>query len=287
VAEGSTQDDFELDDSPETSVPETAPNAPLAPEAPKHDALVLAMAQELGIDNADALTPEALKSTVLAVRRQQAKSVPAPEVAPPEPDEAIDWGRKADGTPRTEAEAVAEYDPLVVAAHRRAHQAMLEAKKLAKRNDELQARLDRQEAERQQRQLDRQLKQLCSERPDLFGDKPGQAKPGTPEHQRYQLLLTHLGTLVAQKQHTTLEADARSAFELFGPAPKKAGSRTPTVADYARGSLARPSNRRPVEAGSYLQRRIAAKQAELEELAETNGVPLAVGGDDDDADLLD
>lgn len=277
MADGSTEQDFDLDDSPEQVTP-----AP-AETPPQHDPLVLAMAQELGIDNAETLTPDALKASVIAGRKLQAKFQPKPEVKTEplvEPEEPIDWLTLTGGQAKTEAEAAEKYDPFLIAQAKTNHALKLEAKKLAQRNEALEARLAQQDARRAQRQLERQLQQVCAERPDLFGEKPGQAAPDSPEGQRYQLLISHLNGLVAQQRHTTLDADARAAMQLFGPAPK-AASRTPTVADYARAQLARPSQRQMPDKLSERDRRIQQKR---EELAEVNG---QFGDDDDDADLLD
>lgn len=269
----------EFDDDLLNEEQTTPPAAGETPPAPQHSPLALAMARELGIET-EGHTPESLQSTITAVRRHvQSTQKPAEPVV--EQDEPISWGKNADGTLRTEAQFLEQFDPEIAETRRMAHEARVESKKLRKANEQIQQTLERERAERTNRAVERQLTKILAERPDLFGEKPGTAQPGTPEHTRTKLVLDHLQGLVAAKQHTTLDQDARAAMALFAPAETKPNKTSPLDA-YKRAELARASQRKHGDNRTARQIREEQVAAKLE----ANGY-VASGDVDDDADLLD
>jgi hypothetical protein len=278
-----SQDDFDTDLLQDESI-DTTPDAAADETSqteqskPQHSPLSVSIAQELGIDNYESMTPEALNAAIVTIRRHN-----KPAATPVEDeDDPVDWGLKEDGTPRTEKEALIEYDPFIVKTHKLAHEARVNAKRVAKENAALKAQLEQERAVRNQRAVERQLRNILAERPDLFGEKPGTAKPGTPEAKRYQLVCDHLNSLVVSKQNKTLDEDARAAMELFGATPTTQKRSTSAVDAYRRAELNRPTQRRTNDKKTPRQAReeeIAAQQA-----AQNGYLPL---GEDDDADLLD
>lgn len=294
-------DDDLLPDNPSTpTAPSQRPRGPdgkfLAstpetpePVVPQHSPLVLSMAQELGVDNPSAYTPPELEKVVSNLRRQRAQLTTKAPVVEEDP---IDWGDKEDGTPiKTEAEYVAEYGRANARALKRAHEANAKVEKISKEYTEFKQTVEQERQERIGRQVTRDFHRILAERPDLFGEKPGQAKEGSAEAKRYALVRAHLTNLLTNKQHTTLDADTRSAMELFGvsaPEPQTKSpqsSARPTLTDYERAEVARATNRRGTE--QITRRELLIRQKE-EELAEKNGQPYyAPVGPADDDDLLD
>lgn len=241
---------------------------------------MLAKARQYGIADAESMTPATLDIVLQNVERATAAANVAaatPAVKPPE-DEPIDWGTDEEGKPLTEA----HYSKPIANAIKLAHESKKKDKKIA----ELETMIQRDRADRAERAAMRDINSVLASRPDLFGAKPGQAVEGTPEYERYQLVLAHLGRLVQTKKHTTPKADAAKALELFGPSPK-GGNRPaakPSVGDaYAAAELARPNAR---NGGETLSRRELLIQQE-QERQRNNGSYVASTSEDDDADLLD
>lgn len=240
---------------------------------------MLAKARQYGIAGAESMTPDTLDIVLQNVERATAPNAAAAKPAEPPPeDEPIDWGTDDDGKPLTEA----HYSKPIANAIKLAHESKKKDKKIA----DLETMIQRDRAERAERAAMRDINGVLAARPDLFGDKPGQAAEGTPEFERYQLVMAHLGRLVQTKRHTTPKADAAKALELFGPTPK-GGSRPaakPGLGNaYAAAELARPNAR---NGGEVLSRRERLIQEE-QERQRNNGSYVASTSSDDDADLLD
>lgn len=288
-------DDFlpsESEQPPRRQTVRTAAELDDTPDKPEHDPLVLDMAEELGIRSAERMEPASLRTLVASMRRQNrqqaAGNKPAPE---PEKEEPIDWGLREDGTPITsEKEYVDEYGVANARTLKIAHANSQQLKRVLKQNEELTKTI---QEERQQRASRAAFKKVCSvlaERPDLFGDDPANAKPGTAEYKRIQRVCNSLTARLQDGSASDIVDDTREEMELFG-APSEPNTRKPTkeksgnmtIEEYARGQMARPSNRR---SGETRSRRDIMIDQKKEELARLNGnVPASV--EDDDADLLD
>lgn len=254
------------------------------PEAPAHSAYHLAKAQQYDIDPASLTPGELDRMLLLADRLDRQRQTPAAPKAEPA-EEPFDWGQDTDGKALTEETAKAYYTPPIY----RAIKASQSVSKIEKESAALKESVEQERQARNHRAVTKQLHTILAERPDLFGEKPGQAKAGTAEAERYQIVTDRLTRLLATQKHTTLDADTRAAMELFGAPPStavaagrprapQATRQAPSIADYRTAELAPPTNRRGTETLSYRDRKIQ----ELVEARKENGTYTHSTPDDDD-----
>lgn len=279
---GPSPDHFKPDDSHEEK-----------PVAHKHSPYFLAVAKQFGLtDEEISGTPPAVLEKWAADRTARQPETPKEKPPETEPEDTIDWGEDDEGKPLTEEQARKLFSKPVFNAIKNSHR----VEKLEKENAKLRGEIDADRQERSKRAVLRQLNTVFATRPDLFGEKPGQAQEGTVEFDRYQLALQHIDRLLATKKATSPEQDAKAAMALFGPAPGKATEPPGSVkrngtnghangyslADYARAEVQPPTARRNDEKVSKRDARIAQKRAELREQGYQFSSNNPLVDDDDD-----
>src|SRR5438552_14951474 len=164
---------------------------------------MLARAQRFGVTDAESRTPQELEWLLTHLERQQEQLAkaqakpPEPEKKPAPEEEPINWGRwqDEDGNPLTaesdkKAFAPWQYDSIV-----ETHQAKLAARRADARAAAAEERLAKAEQERNNARAEGILRQTLATRPELFGEKPGQAPEGSVEAERYKLVYRYLATL--------------------------------------------------------------------------------------------
>ncbi len=240
------------------------------PQAPRHSNYALAKAREYGVQSPESMAPDTLDLILANLDRQRA-SLTQQKPAPAE--EPIDWGEDADGKPLTEEGAKSFYTKAHFKAIRAGHFLPI----IEKENAALKAEIERDRREREAGRVRRQAHAIMAEHPQLFGAKPGLAPQGSPEARRYAMVMREAAAIAEANGRIDPASDIPAAMEIFLPAnpeprqpPPRAQARSqqPSVDDYERASLARPTQRRTTESLTKRETMIRAEEEKLRE----NGV---------------